>query len=497
MAGILKTEVSAPPRWVGLRKAAPLPSLTDVAQANLAKGLPCIRVSELISALSYALDLTEGRPMGHSVRSCVIGMRIAEEIGLPKSGQADLYHALLLKDAGCSSNSSRLYHILNADDIRAKGDLKTKDWTKVGWESLHYAVTHVATASAFPERVWRLIRVAATQQKDSCELVKIRCERGSSIARKLGFSEAVAKSIHSLDEHWNGKGYPEGLKKHDIPLGSSIANLSQTLEVFLGAHGPEAALDAARKRSGRWFNPELVQAAISLHARGALWKDLDQQELIANVLALEPEERRLTADEGTIDNICMAFAEIIDAKTPFTYRHSTGVAEAALHIGERLGMPEAERRKLKRAALLHDIGKLGVSNAILEKPGKLTAEEFASVKQHPYHTNEILRRVPAFAEFSADAAAHHERLDGKGYWQGLNAEQLTPRARILAVADVFDALRAKRPYRDALPLEKVFSIMQEDAPHALDAECLRALREAESAPLEEADAKREASEVNH
>jgi len=434
-----------------------------------------IRVSELISALSYALDLTEGRPMGHSVRSCVIGMRIAEAIGLPAEAQADLYYALLMKDAGCSSNSSRLYHILNADDIRAKGDLKTKDWTKVGWESLHYAVTHVATSSPFPERVWRLVQVAATQQADSCELVKIRCERGSSIARKLGFSEAVARSIHSLDEHWNGKGYPEGLTQHEIPLGSGIANLSQTLEVFWEAHGPEAAIEAARKRSGRWFNPELVQAAVSLDQAHRLWLDLDKEDLMARVLALEPERRRLTADEATVDNICLAFAEIIDAKTPFTYRHSTGVAEAAVKIGTEFGMERKELKKLERAALLHDIGKLGVSNAILEKPGKLTAEEFAVVRQHPYHTYEILRRVPAFADFSADAAAHHERLNGKGYWQGLRADHLSMRARILAVADVFDALSAKRPYREALPLEKVFAMMREDAPHALDPECLEAL----------------------
>jgi hypothetical protein len=116
---------------------------------------PSIRVSELISALSYALDLTEGRPMGHSVRSCLLGMRIAEQLGLPAEAQADLYYTLLLKDAGCSSNSSRLYHILNADDIRAKRDVKTTDWTKVGWESLHYAITHVATEMPFAERVWR------------------------------------------------------------------------------------------------------------------------------------------------------------------------------------------------------------------------------------------------------------------------------------------------------------------------------------------------------
>src|SRR5271155_2298913 len=196
------------------------PLLPETAKS--ADAASSIRVSELISALSYALDLTEGRPMGHSVRSCMIGMRIAEQLGLPAESQADLYYTLLLKDAGCSSNSSRLYHILNSDDIRAKRDLKTTDWTRVGWESLHYAITHVATEMPFAERVWRLIQVAATQQRDTCDLVTIRCERGSSIARKLGFSESVAAGIHSLDEHWNGGGYPNGLRKKDIPLASNI-----------------------------------------------------------------------------------------------------------------------------------------------------------------------------------------------------------------------------------------------------------------------------------
>lgn len=416
--------------------------------------------------------------MGHSVRACILGMRIAREWKLPEEDLADLYYALLLKDAGCSSNSSRLYHILNADDLRAKGDLKTVDWTKTGWESLHYAVTHVATSTPFPERIWKLITVAATQQRDSCELVKIRCERGSMIARNLGFSDKVAAGIHSLDEHWNGGGYPNGLRGSEIPLFANLANLAQTLEVFYKARGRKDAIDAVRRRSGRWFNPELVKTVVSLCKDGRLWEGLEKEDLSGEVLALEPVDRRLTANDKTIDAICLAFAEIIDAKTPFTYQHSNGVADAALEIGRHFGMSEAELKKIRRAGLLHDIGKLGVSNAILEKPGKLDAEEFAVVRQHPYHTYEILRRVPAFADFCADAAAHHERLDGKGYWQGLKGEQLSLTARILAVADVFDALRAKRPYRDALPLEKVFSIMQQDAPAALDWACLDALMEA-------------------
>jgi putative nucleotidyltransferase with HDIG domain len=221
----------------------------------------------------------------------------------------------------------------------------------------------------------------------------------------------------------------------------------------------------------------LVDATLSLCKSGKLWEDLGKEDLIEHVLALEPTDRRLGADDKTIDAICLAFAEIIDSKTPFTYRHSVGVAEAASDIARHIGLGGGELRKLRRAALLHDIGKLGVSNAILEKPGKLTAEEFSQVRQHPYHTYEILRRIPAFSDFSYDAALHHERLNGKGYWQGLMADALSLPARILAVADVFDALSAKRPYRDALPLEKVFSMMREDAPHALDWLCLDALME--------------------
>jgi HD-GYP domain-containing protein (c-di-GMP phosphodiesterase class II) len=247
-----------------------------------------IRTSELISALSYALDLTEGRSMGHSVRTCVMGMRLAQHIGMAPKEQADLYYALLLKDAGCSSNSSRLFHILNADEIRAKRDVKTTDWTKVGFESLNFALTHVATESALPQRMWKLLQVAATQQADSRDLVKIRCERGSYIAKKLGFSDAVAEGIHSLDEHWNGGGYPNHLMGAEIPMFSRIANLCQTLEVFYEARGEKEALSAVQARSGRWFDPELVAATMSLAKQGSLWIGLDSKDLLENVLVMEP-----------------------------------------------------------------------------------------------------------------------------------------------------------------------------------------------------------------
>jgi HD-GYP domain-containing protein (c-di-GMP phosphodiesterase class II) len=138
-------------------------------------------------------------------------------------------------------------------------------------------------------------------------------------------------------------------------------------------------------------------------------------------------------------------------------------------------MSATEQKNLRRAGLLHDIGKLSVPNAILEKPGKLNAEEWKVVKDHPYFTLQIMKKIPGFDRLSDDAAAHHEKLDGSGYWRGWGADQMSRSARILAVADIFDALHAKRPYRDSMPLEKVFAILRQDAPHALDLPCVEAL----------------------
>jgi putative nucleotidyltransferase with HDIG domain len=447
----------------------------DEGGTRVPKSTPVARASDVIAALSFALDLTEGQVPGHAVQSCMIGMRLADEIGLPPDVRADLYYALLLKDAGCSSNASKLFHIINADEIRAKGDVKDKDWTRIAWESVRYAVDHVATSAPFLERVRTLLRVAANHRTDSCALVKIRCERGSSIARRMGFSESAAAAIYSLDEHWNGGGYPNALHGREIPLLSRIVSLAQTLAVFYAGHGPVAALDAMEKRAGRWFDPDLVKAASSLAHKQALWSGLDSENIIAHVIALEPEERRLTLDETMLDNICLAFSEVIDAKSPFTYRHSNGVAQAAVSIARKLGLPEPEVNSVRRAALLHDVGKLGVPNTILEKPDKLTAPEWEVVKKHPFYTLEILRRIPGFHELSDMAAAHHEKLDGSGYFRNWDARQLSVPARILAVADVYDALAARRPYRDAMPMEAVFHLMHKEAPHALDGDCLEAL----------------------
>jgi HD-GYP domain-containing protein (c-di-GMP phosphodiesterase class II) len=181
-------------------------------------------------------------------------------------------------------------------------------------------------------------------------------------------------------------------------------------------------------------------------------------------------------DEDYLDDIAAAFAQVVDSKSPYTSGHSERVTLFSDLIAKQLAMSAEHRRWLKRAALLHDIGKLGVSNSILDKPGKLDPDEWDAMKMHAAHTETILSRIGAFSELAAVASAHHERLDGKGYPHGLKGDQIPLETRIITTADIFDALTAERPYRAAMPVDKAFAIMSEMVGTALDCECFAALR---------------------
>lgn len=442
-------------------------ALGRLASHDAARRIP---LSKIVSALSYALDLTEGQPMGHSVRSCAIGLKIAEALSFSDAERTDLRYALLLKDAGCSSNASRMYQILGGDERLAKRDVKTQDWTRVGMDTLRYLERHVRRDRPVRERLMAILQMAVRKDEQTMDLIRTRCTRGAEIVRKMGFSETTAEAIASLDEHWNGKGYPARLRGHEIPIFAQILNLAQTVDVYATLHGPEEALDVARRRSGRWFNPELVSAVLSWGAKDEIWTRTPA-ELIEG-----DDVGSVEASEDRLDDICESFAEIIDAKSPFTFRHSTGVARAADVLAGEFHFDAQSTRTLRRAALLHDIGKLGVSNDILEKPGKLDAAEWEVVRRHPAYTEKILSKVPVFDEFATVAASHHEKLDGSGYHHSLFGSQMGRAARILAVADIYDALAADRPYRQGMPREKVFRILDADAPHKLDGDCVEALK---------------------
>jgi putative nucleotidyltransferase with HDIG domain len=371
-----------------------------------------ISLSEVISALSFAIDLTDGAVHGHALRSCLLGMRIADELQLTSEEKSSLYYALLLKDIGNE------------------------------------------------------------------EMIGLRCDRGSSIVSKLGMGPLAAEAVRSLEEHWDGSGYPKRARGNRIPLLARVCAVAQHLDVFSMGRSPAVAIETLEQWSGTWFDPEMVQAALSLDRRRALWthcRATDDHEMTrAAVLDLDPGKKQ-KLDDRQIDRICEAFADVVDSKSHFTFRHSIGVAELARGIAKNLGLPADRVRLVRRAALLHDIGKLSVANTILDKKTRLTEAEWKVVERHPGLTRRILEQIGPFREIAIVAGEHHEKLDGSGYPNRLMAADLSIEARIIAVADVYGALSEDRPYRAGLRNEEIMPIMRSLAPRKLDGDCVNGL----------------------
>ncbi len=428
-----------------------------------------IALSGVIGALSYALDIAEGQPPGHAIRSCLIGMRVAAEIDLSDSDRSDLFYALLLKDAGCSANANRMAVLFAADDRAAKATSKLVDWTNPR-AAFVWSLRTVAPGTGLRRRI-EVLKGISNEGEVTRKFMEARCDRGAEIARMLFLSEETAAAIRSLDEHWDGRGMPDGLGGEEIPLAARILCLAQTVEVFHAAGGVKAARRMALRRRGKWFDPALVDGFLRFCGDRDFWAALEPPD----VSEWEPPDFALAGDDSRLDRIAEAFARVIDAKSPFTARHSVRVAEIADGIAGVLRFDPDGRRTLKRASLLHDIGKLAISNRILDKPDKLTDEEFRAIQTHPVHTLRILERAPCFASLADLAANHHEKLDGTGYPRALDACQLDVPMRVLAVADVYEALTADRPYRGPLPVEQALAIIDRDVPHKLDGDARSAL----------------------
>jgi len=418
-----------------------------------------IKLSEVISALSYALDITEGQPKGHAARSCMLGMRMAKELNLGPAESSALFYALLLKDLGCSSNAGRMCYLFGSDDRSIKRDVKTVDWTSLSG-SIGYVARNIAEHGSLIDKAKHFARVALGGSREAKALIDLRCERGAKIARELEFPELTAKAILSLDEHWDGHGHPDGLKGEQIPLLARILNIAQTIEVFIREFSLAQACEMVVQRSGTWFDPELCRLFLSVKEDTAFWDSYNNGSPSDAAAAFEPQDSMLHADAALLDRIAEGFSQVIDAKSPWTYRHSEGVARIAAGIAEVMDFSPDDVRYIRRAALVHDVGKLGISNLILDKPGKLTPEEITEMRLHTLYTHQILSQVEGFKDLADLAAAHHEQLDGKGYHRGLDAAQISTPARILAVSDIYEALTAKRPYRQDLTDEEVSTILK-------------------------------------
>ncbi len=429
------------------------------------------RFSEVVASFTYALDMTEGQPPGHCLRSCRIGMEIGRHLSLSSQELWNLYYAILLKDAGCSSNAARLFELYSADDRTTKKNFKTVDTDSL-LQVAKFVFSNTAMGHPLREKIGKIIHLAMHGEDLATEMFMARCERGAHIATEMGFNDEIAHGIRCLDEHWNGKGRPRGLKEEEIPLLSRIALLSQVADVFSFDENPGRAREEIKRRRGTWFDPELVDAFDHVSKNLLLWEELSSPNLEESVLEMEPLEYSRPADDDRLDQVSRAFGKIIDAKSPYTYGHSQRVGDFTYAMSKELGFSEAHSRWVRRGGFLHDVGKLGISNTILDKPGRLSGEEYEMVKNHARYTEEILIRIGVFRTMSFIAGAHHERLDGGGYPRGLRADRIPVETRIITIADIFDALTEERPYRKALSDDQAFSIMEDMRNTALDSRIL-------------------------
>ncbi|NNM74581.1 HD-GYP domain-containing protein [Enterovirga sp. DB1703] len=435
-----------------------------------------VKLSEILSAFSFALDMTEGQPDGHCVRCCWIGMHIGRELALSHAQLWELYYALLLKDLGGSSNAARICELFLTDDLRFKRDFK-----RVGdglSEVVRFILSHTGQKTNLSARFRAILNVVRNSSKIARELTATRCQRGAEIARRLRFSDRVAEGIACLDEHWAGSGRPRGLAGEALPIYSRIALLAQVVDVFQMAGGREAARAEVAARAGTWFDPTVVAAFEQVAAGRAFWSGLASPDLARAIFELEPAQHSRPVEEDYLDDIAEAFAQVVDTKSPFTSGHSTRVAFFVDLTAAELGFAPERRRWLRRGALLHDLGKLGVSNSILDKPGRLDEAEWEIMRQHPAQTARILSRIEAFRDLARMAGAHHERLDGKGYPDGLTADRIPLDTRVITVADVFDALTSDRPHRSGMTPGEAFRVLDSEVGTTVDGECLAGLKKA-------------------
>ena len=420
-----------------------------------------VPVMDVIAGLSRALDITEGHPQGHAARSAVIGMQCADLLELGEPDRSDLFHALLLKDAGCSSNAARVHQLFGGNDHHAKRAVWLTDWRRGRRRS--------ATAWRSPAvaKAWRAGRVASWRWPPAAARPRPSCSRSAVTAAPPSRSTWDCRRPRPRRSgRWTSTGTAAACPAAAAATRfrcwrRSSASARSWRSSGTSTDGKPRSTSCASAR-GRWFSPQLVEVAEAVAHDAFFWRDLATTDAVELLHRVAPAPALVEADDARLDGIVEAFAGVIDAKSPYTHDHSRRVAGYAVAAAERLGAASRSLVRLRRAALLHDIGKLGVPNCVLDKPGKLTADEWALMRSHTQHTHQILDAVPVFRDVAFDAACHHERLDGTGYHLGLGGAALGPAARVLAVADVTDALCSDRPYRAGLDIDHVVAELMAD-----------------------------------
>jgi HD-GYP domain-containing protein (c-di-GMP phosphodiesterase class II) len=416
-----------------------------------------VRLAELVAALSLGVDLGFGQPMEHMLRQCLIALRLAGRVGLDEHRRADVYYTALLVGVGCHSDAHEQAKWFG-DDIALKSGKYDHEFHS--FRAAAAGMRQLGSGHAGSHRFRVALEFALSGHREVSDMITHHAAMTRTLGEELGLPDQVLDALGAAYETWDGRGWPGELEGTDIPFAARVAQLAEFVEVAHRSGGVQAAKRLARERAGKQFDPELAEV---ICADGEMiLKGLDDADAWDAVIDGEPA-LAVVLSWDRFDAALLAIANFVDLKSPYSLGHSHAVAELAATAGAHLGLPSTEVLTLRRAGLVHDFGRLGVSNAIWDKRGPLGAGEWERVRLHPYLTERMLQQSAVLAPLGAIAVQHRERLDGSGYPRGLIGAAISGPARILGAADAYQAMREPRPHRTERPAEEAAAELRADA----------------------------------
>jgi HD-GYP domain-containing protein (c-di-GMP phosphodiesterase class II) len=431
---------------------------------------PSIRLAELVAALSLGIDLGFGQPMEHVLRQCLIALRIGEGVGLNDDERLVVYYTALLVNVGCHSDAHEQAKWFG-DDIALKSG--KYDHEQRGVAGAAAAMRLIGSGNPPLHRFRVGLEFAVSGHRDLNGMIARHSALARTLARQLGLPDAVQEAVGASYERWDGRGWPGDLKGADVPLAARVAQIAEYAEVAQRVGGLDAAVELARKRSGSQFDPDL--AALLCNEADVIFSDLESAQTWDSVIGAEPALGvRLSADR--FDVALRAVANFVDLKSPYMLGHAAAVSQLTADAGAQLGFGPAQVTTMRRAGLVHGLGRLGVSNSIWDKPGTLGAGEWERVRLFPYLTGRMLQQSAALAPLGALAVQLRERLDGSGYPRQLVGSAISMPGRLLGAADAYQSMREPRPHRPALVPEEAASQLRSDVKAGrLDADAVDAV----------------------
>ncbi|HVT42670.1 MAG TPA: HD domain-containing phosphohydrolase [Acidimicrobiales bacterium] len=431
-----------------------------------------VTLSEIVATLSLVSDLGMGRPVERVLRQTVIAMRLAQRAGCDDSVRSATYYTSLLTWIGCATDTSDLAELFG-DEVALYAD--THEGDLAGMSMAVFMVRHLGRGSSPIRRLSMRSQFLGTAGRSVQNVMMAHCQSAGALAGRLGLGDDVSQPLVQAFERWDGRGVPGAVGADDLAMAARLVQLADFVEAFHFAAGPEAALDVARKKRGTHFDPALVDVFCA--QSGDILRDLDGVSTWDEVIALDPR-LGLELSPHDLDRALEAIADYADLKSPSRTGHSRGVADIAAGAATALGMDHDAVTSLRRAALVHDVGMIGVPSAVWEETRTWSVSQRERARTHPYLLERMLAQTPLLNDIAHSASMHHERLDGSGYPRGLRREAIPLAGRILAVADVVQALGQARPYRPALDAEEAIRVLEDQVRAGrLDGDVVHAVRQ--------------------